>query len=200
MLRGIGEGRTICPGNPPIAHKFTYKLTLMDVFFTRLKVGWPNPMTAPKDWDGCWRVYTICADNNRYSCTTRADVRNLESTQDQTDARSSYHDLLAKAHTGLVLAALYDETKCHEAHSFLFQTQQHAKRNCPDHEVKIFRIWGTGKIRIYFMYLPNKCIVLLKTWAKRKNKLSNGEELELENMAKKVIECLCAHSFESREI
>ena len=169
----------------------------MNIFFTRLKVGWPKPLKVPEDWDGCWKVYTICTVNNTYSCTTRADVRSLGSAKDKEDARSSYHDLLAKAHTGLNFTHLYDEKKCHEAHSFLFQTQE---QNCPNHEVKIHRIWGTGVIRLYFLYLPNKRVVLLKTWAKRKNKLSEGEELQLEGIVNQIIECLCAHPFESREI
>lgn len=160
----------------------------MSVFFTRLKVGWPGPLKAPEDWDGCWKIYTICTSRNSYSCTTRSDVRNLESTKDKRDARSSYHSFLSKAHTGLNFAELYDEKQCHEAHSFLFQTQV---QNCPRQEVKIHRIWGAGAIRMYFLYLPNKRVVLLKTWAKRKNKLSAGEESALEEIVKVVIECLC---------
>lgn len=161
----------------------------MAVFFTRLKVGWPDPLTSPEDWDGCWKVYTICIESNISQCTTRGDVRDLGSS-DKRDARTSYHSLLQKAHTGMNFSDLYDEKQCHEAHSFKYA----------HHEFKIHRIWGAGVIRIYFLYLPNKCIVILKTWAKRKNKLTKGEEGQLEEMVKQVASCLQQYSFEAREI
>jgi len=162
----------------------------MTVFFTRLKVGWPEHQESPEDWDGCWRVYTICSGPNVNQSTTIADVNVLE-RNDRYDARTSFHGLLQKAHTGMNFKDLYDEKQCHEAHSF---------KDANHHEIKIHRIWGTGKIRMYFLYLPGKKIVLIKTWAKRKNKLTKGDEEQLENMAKLVTACLKNYSFESREI
>ncbi|NTV94844.1 MAG: hypothetical protein HGA75_05440 [Thiobacillus sp.] len=164
----------------------------MEVYFTRLKVGWPEPQNAPEDWDGCWRVYTVCKTAKPSSSTTLADLRQLE-RKDMLDARVSYVSLLNKAHTGQPLSSLYDEKQCHETHSF--------KRKLHDNfEEKIFRIWGAGDIRINFIYLPDRRIVILKTWPKRKDKLSTGDKELLETLAKEVLDTYENHDFDSREI
>lgn len=164
----------------------------MTVYFTRLKVGYPDPQVAPDDWEGSWRIYTVCTAKHPASSTTLIDVRAL-GTNDKADARSTYISFSNKARTGLNLKELYDEKQCHEAHSFKLNPHD-------NHEIKIHRIWGAGVIRLYFIYLPNKRIALLKTWAKRKNKLTKGEELILEELAKTVLECTQDVAFETREI
>jgi hypothetical protein len=100
---------------------------------------------------------------------------------------------LNKAHTGGPLSALYDVKKCHETHSFKWKAHD-------DHEEKVFRIWGAGDIRVNFIYLPDKKIVILKTWPKRKDKLTQGEKDHLENLAIEVLDTYEVYDFESREI
>jgi len=152
----------------------------MAVFLTRLKVGHPAPiLTVPEDWPGCWKIYTICATENVNSCQTRADVNVLEKS-DKKDARSSFHHFVNNANTGRPLQELYDEKQCHEAHTFMMD----------GHQEKILRIWGSGDIRMYFCYLPGQIIVLLKTRPKRTDKLSKGEKLELEAIARQVLEAV----------
>lgn len=164
----------------------------MPFFFARLKVGWPDPLSAPEDWPGCWRVYTICLSDRHSSCTTRADVAVL-SHQDKLDARKSYVNFLNKAHTGQPLSTLFDEKQCHETHSFKWKPHD-------SHEEKILRIWGAGDVRVNFIYLPEKRIVIIKTWAKRKDKLSDGDKKLLEDIARKVLDTIEEFDFESREI
>lgn len=146
----------------------------------------------PEDWDGCWKVYTVCKTDRKASCTTRADVFHLEAN-DKKDARTSFVNLLNKAHTGQPLSALYDEKQCHETHSFKWKKHD-------ENEEKVFRIWGTGDVRVNFIYLPDKRIVILKTWSKRKDKLSSGEKELLEELAKDVLDTYEAHEFDEREI
>lgn len=161
----------------------------MSVFFRRLTIRWPDSVQPPTDWDGCWKIYTICTAANKGACTTIADVRDC-SSKDRKDARSSYISFVNKGHTGQNLSDLYDDKQCHEAHSFKMDGK----------EIKVLRIWGSGVIRIYFCYLGDKNIVILKTWPKRKDRLSDGEKLQLEDIARRVLKCLKTNTFDSRVI
>jgi hypothetical protein len=152
----------------------------MPVRLQRLTTGFPDARNVPVDWEGSWRVYTVLADGEPRGCTTRADIRGMD-TSDKLSARSSLVSLSMKAQTGEPLNNLYDEKKCHEAHAF--------KVNPHDADVRqIWRVWGAGKIRMYFIYLPGKRIVLLKTAPKRTDRLSRGEQIELETLARNVLE------------
>lgn len=160
-------------------------------FFTRLKIGHPGPLVAPKDTPNSWKVYHICETSNCGSSTTFSDVAQLDS-MDTKQARETFIHLSNSAQTGLALNKLYDEKKCHEAHSFI--------PNGASHEEKIWRIWGSGAIRIYFIYLQDKKIVILKTSPKRTSVLTKGEKKHLEDMAQMVLNCLAVHPFDEREI
>lgn len=162
----------------------------MDLYFARLEVGHPGPLKHPEDHDSSWKVHVICTSDNKKSSTTRADVYDYRGTSDQQDMRTSFIALLEKAQTGLPLEKMYDETKCHEAHSFKYEHESY----------KILRIWGTGTIRIYFVYLPNKNIVILKTKPKRVDKLSSGEKKELQDLAIEVFKCISEFNFQERVI
>jgi hypothetical protein len=166
----------------------------MTTHFKRLKFGYPDPLKFPNDVEGSWKIYTVCNDSTVQSCTTREDVKRLQ-RQDQINARSTYVSFSNKAQTGLPLKDLYDEKKCHVAHEFT--------HTMPALQVvKVFRIWGAGTIRVYFIYLPGpgKRIAILKTKTKRQDKLTEGEKLELENIAKTVLNCVDEHGFDAREI
>lgn len=159
----------------------------MSVFFTRLVLPPTTGYIGHNDWNGCWKIYTICTAADKRTSTTNEDVKCLAPT-DKKAALSSYVNFLNRANTGQVLTELYDEKQCHEAHSFRMNEEA----------VKIFRIWGTGVIRIYFLYLPEKIILILKTWPKRKDKLSSGEKVQLEEIARQALECLQTNSFSTR--
>jgi mRNA-degrading endonuclease RelE of RelBE toxin-antitoxin system len=148
----------------------------MDYHFTRLKVGYPEPLTAPPDHDYSWKVYTICKTDNKTSCTTRSDV-NLLCVSDKYKARSCFLHIINNAQTGRQFSDLYDEKQCHEAFSF-----KHNENN-----QKIFRV-RCGAIRVYFIYLPNKKILLLKTLAKRSGNITKKTKNEIIEIATAVLE------------
>lgn len=160
----------------------------MSVFFTRLKVGHPEPLRAPEDTEESWKVFTVCRDQNKASCSTRKDVSELE-RPDKEKARTAYVSLLNKAQAGQPFSAFYDEKQCHEAHTY----------NVNGAPFTIYRI-RAGDIRIYFCYLPDKKIILLKTRTKRKNDLSKGEKNELEKIANDVLQYLDSSKFMLRVI
>ncbi|MHB1656995.1 MAG: hypothetical protein ACYCSZ_11585 [Burkholderiales bacterium] len=160
----------------------------MTIFFSRLKVGYPQPQKEPEDFVGSWKVYTILGARSRDACTTRKDVNELE-LEDRKKARSVFITLINRAQTGQPLSALYDAKQCHEAFSFDFNGSPFT----------IYRI-RAANIRIYFCYLPNKNIVILKTQPKRKNKLHDGEKGALENIARNVLQYSEPNNFMSRVI
>lgn len=161
----------------------------MDLFFTRLKFGHPEPLKALIDQPQSWKVYTICTERNPRSSTTFKDVSELEAS-DKTHARSAYVSLLGKAQNGFPLKDQYDKKRCHEVHSFIFNRI----------EITIYRI-RTGDVRIYFCYLPpHKTIVLLKTKPKHKNELCTKEKNELQAIAEHVLQYSNPEYFESRVI
>ena len=164
----------------------------MSLFFGRLAVGYPGPLTRPPDRPNSWKIFTVWKGNVPGACTTLGDIRACESTADLKNARKSFLNFLNRAATGLPLSALYDEKQCHEAFTF--------KNGSNHEEVKVLRIWGTGVIRLYFLYLPDKNIVLLKTMAKREDQLTSGELKQIQDLAIEVMTCLAQHEFESRII
>ena len=160
----------------------------MPLHFSRLRVGYPDPPKELVDYPNSWKVYTICNDEHRGSCTTRRDVGLLE-FEDRKKARSAFITLLNRAQTGQPFTALYDEKRCHEAFEFDYDGTP----------TKIFRL-RTGDVRIYFCYLPNKNIVLLSTKSKREDKLNSGEKSELEYIARSILQFSDPYNFTSRVI
>lgn len=164
----------------------------MRLYFSRLKPGYPGPQKLPPDVEGAWKIYTVLESSNPGSCTTRRDVSAL-SPEDKAHARRAYISMTERAQTGETFASLYDEKQCHEAHSFKY----HAHDN---HETKIFRLRLGGKVRVYFVYLPGKRIVILHTSPKRKDKLDRGEKADLEASARAVLDSVKENGFEGSEI
>lgn len=160
----------------------------MTIFFSRLKVGYPEPLKSLEDLPESWKIFTILSAPNRGACNTRKDVNELAS-EDKRKARLAFITLINRAQTGQPLSALYDKKRCHDAFSFYFNGSLFT----------IYRL-RTADVRIYFCYLPNKNIVILKTLSKRENKLSDGEESELENIARSVLQYSEPNNFMSRVI
>lgn len=160
----------------------------MPVFFTRLSFGYPDDYKPPVDKPNSWKIYVPCEPENPGDNSAKRDVWGLEEA-DKLDARHSFVNFTNRAYLGFPLEALYDEKQLHAAHSF--KLNEHDTNS-----VKIFRIWGSGKIRIYFIYLPNKRIVILKTAPKRTDKLSAGEKGELTTLALSVLRSVETFGFE----
>lgn len=128
------------------------------------------------DAEGIFKVYALI-DNNKN--TTFEDIRGLTNNNDKADARGAFIKLLARAGTGQPFHNTFDGRQYHTGHEF----------NYDDTYQKIWRLWLSGVTRIYFVYLPNQIIVILKTLAKRKDDLNKAEKAELETIAKKVLDC-----------
>lgn len=155
--------------------------------FTRLRFGYPDDYRPPTDKPGSWKVYVICSPDNPGDNEAKKDVWAMEEA-DRIDARMSFVGFNNRTNLGKPLADIYDEKQLHEAHSY--------KANPHDQTAKkIFRIWGSGKIRIYFIYLLDKKILILKTAPKRTDRLKKGDKLELENLAKSAFDCIEKHGF-----
>jgi hypothetical protein len=163
----------------------------MPVRFKPLSTGWPDDYQPPPEHPHSWRVYTFSTAERGFRCSTRVDVNALADV-DAAQARLTYVHLTFQAQTGLPLQALYDEKKCHP--TLTFKLHEHDAQ-----PTKIWRIWGAGSVRVYFIYGPGKRIVILKTWVKRKDKLSSGEEGQLIALASEVLLAIEASAFESLE-
>ena len=173
----------------PLDNAVNFKDNMEEIYFTRLKVGYPGERHPPEDVPGSWKIFTICHGPSPKACQTIKDVTQLSSVDDIKEARLLFIDLANKAKTGLNLSLLYDIKICHEAHSFT-----HGHKEC-----KIFRIRRSG-IRAYFVYFDGKIIILIKTDSKRKQKLSVGEKKVLEDIAKSVIDRLSDDDFYSKVV
>jgi hypothetical protein len=161
----------------------------MNIYFTRLVVGYPEPLKHPPDQPSGWRVFVVCEGPAKANSTTRRDVNACGSQADKIAMRATFISLLAKAATGLPFEALWDEKQCHEAHSFIRNHQ----------EEKIFRIRG-GPIRVYYIYLPSKVIFIIKSSAKRTDKLTGGEKKELAGIVSTVLDVIDEFGFDSRTL
>lgn len=161
----------------------------MTVYFARLKVGHPEPQQEPPSNAESWKVYTICTDSSKASCSTRADVALIKGNADRGSARNAYQGLQKRAAIGLPLKDQYDEKACHESHSFVHN----------EHEHKIYRLRKEA-IRVYFLYLNEKKILLLKTLVKRKGNLSQGEKDQISEIGKVALNCIDEHGFSAREL
>ncbi len=167
----------------------------MQLYFTRLKFGHPEPLKALEDFPESWKVYHICIGPHVGSSTTYRDVSEL-GDEDEVHAKKAYLTLLGKAQTGFPIKDQYDEKKCHDVHTFDLNKDLHKKQELHT----IYRI-RAGNIRVYFCYLPpNKTIVILKTRPKLKNELCQSEKNELEDIARSVLQYSNPAIFESRVI
>lgn len=164
----------------------------MNPFFARLKVGWPDDYRPADDHEGSWKLFTVCDEKSRLACRLRREIGAL-SHADCLSARSTLVSFSNKAQTGVPLSALYDEKQCHEAFDFKVEEKDQATE-------KVYRVWGAGVIRVYFMYCEDKRIVLLSIRAKRSDHLTKGEKLEIEAVARSVRRCLRQNAFSEFEV
>ncbi len=146
------------------------------IYLHRLKVGYPSPLKELEEKPNSWRVRLVCKSKDYSSCNCFDDLRLLEGN-DLKDARHSYINFLQRTNSGQPLKDMYEKKQLHEAFSFKYNNKK----------IKVFRIWGSGDIRIYFIYGPDRYIYILKTMIKRENKLSEGKSTEIKEIAKNLI-------------
>ena len=135
----------------------------------------PDHECSP-DSEESFKIYTL-TDNGKN--TTLEDIKSLE-INDKRFARTAFIKLFQNAATGEPFHKIFDGNQFHTGHEFDYH----------NNHIKILRLWLAGDIRIYFIFLPKHTVVILKTLAKRKNDLNKAEKKELENITKKIIDCL----------
>ncbi|MGZ3821852.1 MAG: hypothetical protein ACXVB6_14755 [Mucilaginibacter sp.] len=129
--------------------------------------------------DDSFKIYTLIekTDVEIKNCTFE-DINNLK-LNDRRDARTTFIKFFKHAINGPPLEKTFDDKQCHIAHDFSYEQKS----------IKILRLRLSGDIRVYFLYGPNRSIFVLKTIAKRKQKLNKSEILDLETNVKKIIDC-----------
>lgn len=94
--------------------------------------------------------------------------------------------LTQRAHLGAPLTDHYDKKELHETYRFSY-----------GHEPEVV-VWRVRKsdVRICFIYLPKKIILVVKILSKRENKLSNSECEEIKRIGTEVLVQLDDSPFE----
>ena len=127
------------------------------------------------DVEDDFKIHTLTCDGKD---TTAEDIASL-AVNDKKDARATLVKFLTRAATGQLFSEVFTGKQFHAGHEFTY----HGKNE------KIWRLWLSGNIRIYFMFLPNRIIVILKTLTKREDDITEGEKTNLENITKNIIDC-----------
>lgn len=133
---------------------------------------------CPPYTEDSFRLYALVSSSGN---TTFHDIAAL-STSDKANARATFIKLHKKAVIGLPLKQLFDAKQYHSPFELHYKGQK----------IEILRIRLAGDVRVYFMYLNKRRIVVLKTLVKREDDLSEGEQKKLTVIAKQVFDCLQA--------
>lgn len=127
-----------------------------------------------------WKVYVFSDDSDPPGIDLTTRILNFEEP-DLSQAFKALRTLLDKANTGLQFQALFDEKQCHKASKIV-----HDDGRVED----IWRIWASGKIRIYWCYgFERKSILILDICAKRENKLTKAQEAYIVGKMKHFCHC-----------
>lgn len=151
----------------------------MPLYLTRLVVGQKQTpkYVPPDDWDGMWKIYTVCSSDNKVSCETRRDINNLPEPH-KSNVRKTLFKFFIRAHGGQKIELLFPKkSQCHIGHRFDFR----------GNEILIRRLWLAGDVRVYFIYLDEKKIIILQSLIKTKDDLTDGEKTHLKNLAERVL-------------
>lgn len=91
--------------------------------------------------------------------------------------QNSMSTLMKVANSGRPLQSHYDEKQCHEIHSFL-------------HRGKMHHIWRirAGDLRILFCYGTDRIILLISTFPKHTDRLTNAQKLNAETINKNYLD------------
>jgi len=131
-----------------------------------------SPLVDPAD---AFKVYGIV--ENRTNDLVFEDLRSLSNEADKKSARTALIKLLKHAENGPPLEKCFDSKQCHPIHQFLHQNDN----------IKIWRLWLAGVIRICFIYLPSNRIVILNILPKRQDSITKSQKGNLENLALDIL-------------
>jgi len=146
----------------------------MSIKFCRVVVGRPTPYKQI-DTEKNWKVFQAYDSEDPDKITwIREDKKAFGSDRDSAEMlRKTIVEFLIKCDLGNHLSESYDSSQCHQAFDF----DREGKN------IKVWRIWKGGDVRLYFVYVPDtpRCILLLKALAKRQRKLKRSDEIEIES-------------------
>ncbi|EPQ1716538.1 hypothetical protein LHU56_001552 [Acinetobacter baumannii] len=136
----------------------------MNIHFTRLATGFPEPLVLPEDTDESYRVFHASAYADFRNCYLNQDISSIE----QSDPASAKHarkgliQLNENAYHGLPLEGFYSSTACHGSG---FRIQNAHKTV----DVNVLRIRKSA-VRIYWCYMNHsKAIMVLRILTKRED-------------------------------
>lgn len=125
---------------------------------------------------GAYQVCAVCAMDDPETADLLQQVKALGKMEGNC-FRNCMSKLLKIANSGEPLKAHYDETQCHPTHTFTYQGEVRT----------IWRI-RSNDLRILFYYAQDKIILLLDTFPKRADKLTNAQKLKAEAIVKRYID------------
>lgn len=136
----------------------------MNIHFTRLATGFPEPLVLPEDTDESYRVFHASAYADFRNCYLNQDISSIEQSDPVSakHARKGLIQLNENAYHGLPLEGFYSSTACHESG---FRIQNAHKTV----DVNVLRIRKSA-VRIYWCYMNHsKAIMVLRILTKRED-------------------------------
>lgn len=143
---------------------------MFHIYRLKLSSLQPGTQDPPDNADG-WKVYGYCERDDKNSLILLTRIINW-TQRDAKAVKDGILRLLQKAPVGKPIEQLYDRTQCHEAFTFKLGQKEH----------KVWRLWPSGVVRIYFCYGSEKKIIIAWALAKREDKLTNAEKKELKDL------------------
>lgn len=147
----------------------------MNIHFTRLGTGYPEPLVWPADTEESWRVYHASAYSDFRNCFLNEDLTGIESSDPDSanHARKALRKLNENAYQGLPLEQFYTAKACHESGFKIHNA----------HKTINVNVWRIRKsaIRIYWCYMGHsQAIMVLRILTKREdNNLARYPEIDL---------------------
>lgn len=152
----------------------------MTIILEEVKIsGHPGPVELFKITPNSWRVLK-CFSNTTPKANLHEDIKKLQQG-DARKAKNMFTVLGQKCESGAPLNEMYDKKKLHEALEFSYTNKKG--------EQVIDSVWRIRQedLRLYFIYLSDKRLVLLHLWYKRVDKLSAAEKSHLGNLAGAIL-------------
>ncbi|EPA6066319.1 TPA: hypothetical protein QHJ11_004856 [Klebsiella aerogenes] len=152
----------------------------MPIILEEVKIsGHPGPVEIFKVTPNSWKVLK-CFSSTNPKANLHEDIKNLQPS-DKKKAKNLFTVLGQKCEPGTPLNEMYDKKKLHCALEFSYKNKKG--------EHVIDNVWRIrqDELRLYFIYLHGKTIVLLHLWYKREDDLSESEEKQLGKLAKAIL-------------
>jgi len=152
----------------------------MTIILEEVKIsGHPGPVEIFKVTPNSWKVLK-CFSSTAPKVNFHEDIKNLQPA-DRRKAKNLFTVLGQKCESGTPLNEMYDKKKLHCALEFSYKNRKG--------EHVIDNVWRIrqDELRLYFIYLNGKIIVLLHLWYKRNDTLSDSEEKQLGKLAEAIL-------------